>query len=319
MFFKRIILLSFLYLLSIIAVSTVGQTSSNMPEDIPGLLQTDLPNDDLMDGFNRKRRSKQEQDTIDITGWRYGLNIGFYFANKHSAGFFSGRPGNENTINYILGNKYRYDNLRERDIFDDTLILREYPSNMTYDPAVLVGFLAKYNFSNRMGFFFQFNYVKLRSTDFFTVEVDPKTFLTEPDLRLYGIVGIEERVNVEMGLSRYIPLGPKTNIFLEGGLNINDSEVISHEIQIEEQEYSIINVYGSQNYVPNTQLQTYDVRQGGIGFGLFFTGGVQLVFNENLSLDPGLSLWWKRINLAGYDAYTPHWAVNVRFLFKDLL
>ncbi|HRZ77838.1 MAG TPA: hypothetical protein P5248_10760, partial [Bacteroidales bacterium] len=200
----------------------------------------------------------------------------------------------------------------------DTMILLETPTRMTYDPALMVGFLAKYNFSNTMGFFFQFNYVKLKTTDFFSVEIDPQPFLTEPDIRLYGIVGQEERVNVELGLSRYLPLGPKTRLFLEGGLNINDSEVKTHDIQIEGRTYSLINVYGSQTYVPNTSLQSYEVRQGGIGFGAFFTGGVQLSFNENLSLDPGLSLWWKRINLAGYDAYTPHWAITVRFLFRDL-
>jgi len=272
-----------------------------------------------LDDFSKRRKPRRKPaDTVDITGWRYGLNIGSYFANPHSAGFYSGRPENENTINYIIRNKYRYDELRRLINFSDTFFLREYPSRMTYDPAVLVGFIAKYNFTNQLGFFFQFNYVKLKSTDFFTAEVDPMQFLTEPDIRLYGIVGVEERVNVEMGLSRYIALGPKTNLFLEGGLNINDSEVRSHEIQIEGQTYDLVNVYGSQNYVPNTSLQTFELKQGGIGFGAFFTAGVQLIFNENISLDPGISLWWKRINLVGYDAYTPHWAISVRFLLKDL-
>lgn len=299
-----------------LSVTPQAQTSS-LPDDPALMFSSSIPD---IPGEAAKRRpsSRRDQDTVDITGWRYGLNIGFYFGNRESAGFYSGAETNENKLSYVLNNKYRYDELRQLINFADTMILLETPSRMTYDPAVMVGFLAKYNFSNTMGFFFQFNYVKLRTSDFFTMEIDPQPFLTEPDIRLYGIVGQEERVNVEIGVSRYIPLSPKTRLFLEGGLNINDSEVKSHDIQIEGRTYSLINVYGSQTYVPNTSLQSYEIRQGGIGFGAFFTGGVQLSFNDNLSLDPGLSLWWKRINLAGYDAYTPHWAITVRFLFKDL-
>lgn len=299
---------------------SIGQDITHSPS-AREIFTTELPKASVLEDFSKRRRShtEKEEDTVDITGWRYGLNIGFYFGNKNSANFYSGRPGNENTINYIINNKYRYDELRQLINFSDTFFILEYPSQMSYDPAVMVGFIAKYNFTNKMGFFFQFNYVKLKATDFFTAEVDPMQFLTERDIRVYGIVGVEERVNIEMGLSRYLPIGPKMNVFLEGGLNINDSEVKSHEIQIEGQTYDIVNIYGSQNYVPNTSLQSYDVRQGGIGFGAFFTGGVQFSFNENISMDPGISLWWKKINLAGYDSYNAHWAFTVRFLFKDLM
>lgn len=267
-------------------------------------------------GMTAPRHSKV--DTAFVPSWRYGLNIGFYFANQKSAGFYSGKEGNENEISFILANKYRYDEIRQL-LKADTFILRELPARMSYDPALMVGFLAKYQFDRHLGFIFQFNYVKLKATDFFTLEVDPMPFLTQPDIRLYGIVGEEERVNVELGLTAQYPIGNKINYFVEAGLNINDSEARENKIQIEGMEYDIVNIYGSQNYVPNTSLQTYDIRQGGIGFGIFLNTGVQFIFNENLSLDPSVSLWWKQINLAGYNAYTPHFSINVRFLFKDLL
>lgn len=297
----RIILL---LLLSVFALSGMAQYS--VSENI----EFDLAS------WPAPKNSKKTDSTA--LGWQYGLNIGFYFANAKSAGFYSGKEGNENEISIVFGNKYRYDEIRQL-LFADTLILRELPSRMTYDPALMIGILGKYQFNETYGLILQFNYVKLKTTDFFTVEVDPKSFLTQPDLRLFGILGEEERVNVEIGIASKYRIGHNMNFFLETGLNINDSEARENKIQIEGREFDIVNIYGSQNYVPNTSLQTYEIRQGGIGFGIFLNTGVQFVFNENLSMDPSLSLWWKRINLAGYDAYTPHFSINVRFLFKDIL
>lgn len=274
---------------------------------------------DLSSLNNTSPKKKKQIETTDTLGWQYGLNVGFYFANPKSAGFYSGKEGNENEISFILGNQHRYNEIRQLLPQVDTLILRELPTRMTYDPALMIGFLTKYQFNENIGFIFQFNYVKLKTTDFFTMEVrHPPTYLTEREIKLFGIVGIEERVNVEFGISSRYPIGERMYYFVETGLNINDSEARENKILIEGREFSIVNIYGSQNYVPNTSLQTYEIRQGGIGFGIFLNTGVQFIFNENLSMDPSISLWWKRINLAGYDAYTPHFSLNVRFLFKDL-
>ncbi|HQB48160.1 MAG TPA: hypothetical protein PK785_04790, partial [Bacteroidales bacterium] len=49
----------------------------------------------------------------DLTGWQFGINLGMYLANKNSAAFYNGLPGNENNIAYILKNYYWYNEIKQ--------------------------------------------------------------------------------------------------------------------------------------------------------------------------------------------------------------
>lgn len=43
------------------------------------------------------------------------------------------------------------------------------------------------------------------------------------------------------------------NLFVESGLHLNNTRVVENKIRIADQNYSIVNVYGSQGYIPNAQ------------------------------------------------------------------
>ncbi len=253
------------------------------------------------------------------SGLWFGFNTGFYFANKYHAGFYNGKPNNVNNLDYILGNKYWYNEIYQLLNAADTFILDDYPRNMKYKPAMTLGFYILIRNVKDMGFFVQFNYVKLQANDFFSIEVDPATYLTFPDVRLYGIAGKEERSQIDVGIMKPIYKQDDLEITLEGGLNLTSTNVESHIINIEEQEYSLVNVYLNQSYVPNTQLTAYDVKQGGIGYGIFAGSTLKLFFNENLTLDPGFMIYYKNINLEGYNAFKFHYNVFVRFTFRNLI
>ncbi|MFC2100374.1 hypothetical protein ACFLRZ_00945, partial [Bacteroidota bacterium] len=262
----------------------------------------------------------QETDPFakEKSGLWFGLNIGYYFANKYNAGFYNGDPGNENNINYIFSNKYHYNEIYQAVNAADTFFLVDYPSGMKYDPVMNVGFVLSLRNSRNMSFFIQINYAKLQTKDVYSVEVDPATYLTFSDLRLYSIYGTEERTLIDLGMCRHYKLGENIEAAVEGGLNLSSTNVISSKIKIEELEYSLVNVYLNQYYVPNTQLTEYNIKQGGIGYGLFLGGSIKFFFTESLSLDPGFYVYFKQINLAGYQKFTFHYNFFLRFTFKDI-
>ncbi len=172
----------------------------------------------------------------DLTGWQFGINLGMYLANKNSAAFYNGLPGNENNIAYILKNYYWYNEIKQelngRDILKfpntqkpewtgagnqwaseynlkpgDTAWWVYYPLNLKYDAAISPGFYAKYNFNNTTGIFVQSNYVKLKTSGIFQLVIDSITGFSEPALRHGFIRGEEERISIDVGISKHYRTG----------------------------------------------------------------------------------------------------------------
>lgn len=296
---------------------------------------------------NTPRFTPEEKNwsEYDLTGWHFGINMGMYHAARKTAAFYNGAPGNENTIAYVLNNYYWYNEifkeLNSRKIFknpseippawagaynqwreiynvatgDTTKWWIYYPVNLKYNMAVSPGFYARYNFNNTTGVFLQSNYVKLRTSGIFQMVIDSVTGFSEPALRPGYIRGEEERINIDIGISKIYRIGEITNILLEAGFHLNSTQVLSNEITIGTKKYSIINIYLNQTYVPNTNLTTYNVYQGGLGYGMFVTGGLRFIFSENLSLEPAAELYWKTIQLKPYNDPTLNWMIFVRLIF----
>jgi hypothetical protein len=266
-----------------------------------------------------KYKADEEEDTLGR--FSYGLNVGFYFPDNHPATFYNGSPVNDNKLDLILRNQYY-----RKDI-EDTLGYKldsahpyDLPSKMRYSAAYTIGFYFRYQLDKSLGIFASFNFVKLEAKDVFLLNLDlPEGYNLDPRYRQFPIWGKEKRVNIDVGISKYFPLAPKTTLFVEGGLNMNNVRVIENKIAINNTAYSLVNVYGNQSYIPNSQLQQYQVIQGGVGFGMFASSGVRLVFSDYLSLDPGFTFYWKGINLGKYDGFRPNFTAFVRFTFKKLL
>jgi hypothetical protein len=297
---------------------------------------------------NYQRFTPEEMNwsEYDLTGWRFGINMGLYFANQSTAQYYSGLPENENNIAYVLNNYYWYQDVNQQ--LNSRKILRNpsgippqwtgeynnwraeynvnvgdtskwwiyYPTNLKYDAAISPGFYAKYNFNNTTGVFIQSNYVKLTTSGIFQMVIDSITGFSEPALRPGYIKGVEERVNIDVGISKFYRTGQLTNVFIETGFHLNSTRVLENRIQIGQKEFTIINRYLNQNYVPNTNLTEYNVYQGGLGFGIFLNGGVKFILGENISIDPGVQLFWKKVNLEGYDDFGLNYYTYIRMIFN---
>jgi hypothetical protein len=280
----------------------------------------------------------------NLTGWRFGINMGMYFANKYTSQYYSGEPFNENNIEFVLNNKYWYEEifqeLNSNNVYttlDDiptewTSSLNEwkrqynvqdgekrwwiyYPINVKYDAAISPGFYAKYNFNNTTGIFGQSNYVELTVRGAFQMVIDSVTGTGEPALRTGFIRSKERRSTIDIGISKFYRTGEYTNIFIETGFHLSSLKVIESRIQIGKREYNIVNRYGAGGYVPNSNTNEYEIYQGGIGFGMFLTGGLKFILNETISIDPGFSMYWKTVNLEGYKDFSPDYYGYVRIIF----
>lgn len=251
-------------------------------------------------------------------GLEYGAVAGIYISGGKSAEFYSGKPGNENNVNYVFLNKYRYDEIRQLLNFNDTAFILEYPGKMRYTPAFSFGLFVKYDLNCRTGIYLQFSYAKLSAKDVVTIEVDPPDYLTEPDIRLLPISGIEERNLVDLGFTHAFGNSKTARFTLGGGINMNNSLVKEHVLRIAEKPFSLVNIYGSNSYVPGTQ-QGYEMRQGGIGFGIFGTIGARFEFSPAIAIEPGLTVYYKQIKIDPAAGFTPHYTFFVKLCFRDLI
>jgi hypothetical protein len=190
-----------------------------------------------------------------------------------------------------------------------------YPVEMKYDAAIMPGFYAKYNFNNTTGVFIQSNYVELKTSGAFQMVIDTVTYTSEPGYRTGFIRGKERRSTIDIGISKFYRTGTFANIFIETGFHINSTKVLENRIAIGRRQYDIINKYGSGGYVPNSNSYQYEIYQGGIGFGIFLNGGLKFILNESVSIDPGFSLYYKKLNLEGYGDFKADIYGYVRIIF----
>jgi hypothetical protein len=268
--------------------------------------------------FSQKHHKGNEDDEIPKNkSWSFSINTGVMFASKYHANFYNGAEGNQNEISYILDNQYIRNSIRNA--INDTFALYGMPTDMKYQPAFCVGFSIKKKFNNHIGAFAQFNFSRLKTTDVFTLKLGATPPGTTTNLRLINcpIWGKEDRINIDLGVSGEIKLADKIYGFLEGGLNINNTRVKQNMIAIDPVgEFSIINVYGNQQWVPNTQLQEYPIKEGGLGIGAFLSPGFEFRFNDNAAVDLLGSVYYSKINLMHYSAFGLHYNVMIRFVFS---
>ncbi len=305
-------LIFFVICVCIITSNIFGQNSLNTSLFSAGFK---LDNGNLTPVYDLKKKDK----TIDKRGLTFGINMGMIKGNSYNAMNYNGDTvKNENSINYILKNTYHYNEIKH-ELNERNFRLYSIPGNMSYDASIMVGFYARYNYNNSTGIFIQFNFSKLNTNGLFALSIDSATFTSEPALRYFPIYGQEERTYIDIGLHKEYYLGEKANFFINGGLNFTNTLVTKNGITINDLDFSIINVYGNQSYVPGSGAQPYEVRQGGIGFGFFGGCGVNLNFNEKVSVDPGLNLYYQSIKLSGYEQYRLNYYLYIRLMLRNFL
>lgn len=257
----------------------------------------------------------QIQDTAAAGWFTYGINLGFYFPDSKPAKFYDGSSQNENRIDYVLNNYYYRQQIeQELGYMLDTLNPYTLPGNMRYKPTYNIGFYFKISRTKTTGLFAQFNFSRLVAKDIFLVNLDIPNTSFDPRYRECTIEGKENRYIIDIGYTRIYPRSKTVDLYLEYGINLTNVRVIENMVQIGNTKYNLVNQYGSQGYIPGTTQESFKVVQGGIGLGLFGTGGIKLKFSNSISVDPGFTLYFHHINLGKWDALRPSYNIFVRLI-----
>jgi hypothetical protein len=273
---------------------------------------------------NQKKGSEKEEELDEkekekVVHWNFGINIGGYYANKYPAAFYNGAPNNINNVNYVMSNYYWYNDIKHDLGASDTVIVDEYPGSVNYRFAMMGGLFIRYNFNFNWGLCLDVNYTNLKAEDAVTFEVDPQSYLTYPDIRYIPIRGVERRVHLNVMLQRNFRLPSRIYLYLQGGLNMNYVRVHQSSIFVAEKEYSLINIYGSQSYVPGLSLQEYTIIQGGVGYGGMVAFGAGIPMTDAFGIEPGFFVNYNNVALEGYDQFKPSFGINLRLLFGNIL
>ena len=268
--------LYFFVFLSFAPVIVSGQFSFHLP-----LKVVNKSNNELIQLNDTTKHKKKNTD-----GLYFGVNLGFYKANHYSASYYNG--SGVNNLDSAITNYLNYPQIKQLLIYDFSLA--ELPAKMHYSPAFLLGVYLKYAIKNS-GIIVQFNIAKLRANDVFTLVIDdPNNYSSEPVYKQESIQGIEQRASIDLGYS--YTFNPHSNYrpFIQFGGNLTSTKFIENKIKIESLQLSITNSYYS----------IHAIEQGGIGFGAFAGGGMNLIFNESISIMPTLNMYYTQAKMGGY-------------------
>jgi len=275
---------------------------------------------------DKERRAEYDpwaefEEVVDsIHRWDFGINLGAYFPDKYSANYYNGfpgdanTPGNVNNVNYVLSNKYWYQEIKNSLNSSDTVWVDSYPLNMHYSVAFTGGLFVRFNFNRKNGIFLEANYTQLKATDALTFVVDPPSYPTFDDFYTAPIQGKEARVLINLGYQRSFPLRSKIYFFLQGGGMMSYTQVIQSFFVVEGREYNLIDIYGGQYYIPGGNVQSYNIHQNAFGFGAFLGGGAGIPLNDLFGIEPGFSFQYYPTNLEGYPQWKPSFSIYLRIL-----
>ncbi len=252
-------------------------------------------------------------------GFEFGINFGVYVPSKYNANYYNGSEKNLNNTQWVLKQDVFYDTIFNRMNAIDTVYIQEdgWPTNMHYKLAMMPGIYGQYTFNELYSLYFDFNYMKLVTQDALVFTM-PLPYASEPKQVLCPIRGEEERVYFDIGIRRNFPVSEHMSYFMIGGLSVNNTTVLKSAFYVDEKEFSIINNYINGIYVgPNTQ--TLNIKQGGIGWGLYYSAGLSLKFGE-MVFEPGINANFVNVNLPGYNKkYRPGAGIFVRFNLNNFL
>lgn len=266
-----------------------------------------LHKDYLANDFELYKPLKKKKDTLSDLGWKMGVDFGFLFANKYTANFYNG-SGRNSIRRTIVDNRINYNQIRSVLKYDFFLDSANLPTNMKYDPALNIGFYAKYNFNKHIGFSIDFNYSRLKASDFVTLIIEnPSNLTSQPTYYKANILGTEDRINMSAGIYASFGKPSIVNPYVEAGFNLNNAKVKDSKVLVESLQYSIID--------PTDQY--YKVQQGGVGYGAYLGAGFKLAFSQAFAFNIGGTVYYSRINLGEVKAFKPQLALYLRMLVKS--
>jgi len=257
----------------------------------------------------------------DRSGFTYGFGVGACMASGKNALFYNGADDKPNAVNNILGNSVvPYGSSSEStqsqiyNVLKDSIIGIQYPSKMTYNPAVtLQGYLG-YIFEDKNSVYAQIKYSKLSTNGTFSIELasPDTTKFNSSEHRIVegGLKASENRVDIEFGYHILLDKVNPRKPFIEIFGNINSVSVKSDQMSITTANGNFTSslIHYTLNTINTNQTQ------GGMGYGFGATLGIEGQVKENMYYHLGLQASLKTIHLLDNPELTPHFDLFARIL-----
>lgn len=270
---------------------------------------------------------QQTKDTLNSMvdkGFDFVIGGGIYFANKFTANYYNGNPQNENSIDYLLGNKYYYDDINKliknaHQYVSDSVFLGELPQDMRYKASMAVSLGFKYKFNKNWGISLYYSFTKLTATDIVTFVYKGEQGNIRNDYIQEHLVGKESRSLFDLYVSYLFHPSKVVKPFVDFGFQFNYVKIPEFYALIEGQKFNLLDYYNGVNYVPGLDRQQYNTIFGGAGYGMSFAAGVKLAFNRYISIDPTFYLSASSFNLTGYKDIRLNYGMFIRVIMSDLV
>jgi hypothetical protein len=274
---------------------------------------------------------KKEPVTVDRwsgLGFDFHIGGGIYFADSKTAQYYNGDPSREVNLGLLFDNKYRYDEITQ-------LIINNYPyvdsiwfdpvdlpQKMKYSLGMSLGLGMKYQFHKNWGFMINYSHIRLTASDVFLIRFPQPSGNIRNDYAMEYLKAVEERSFFDIGITHTFHVHPTLRPFLEMGLQFNYIKVRSFEAIIEDRPFNLLYSV-STPYVPGQQTTPNYRNWAAPGYGLSFSGGIKIIFNQIFSLDPvayfSISSMGHSDNLIGYDqGFTFNYGIMIRLVMSDL-
>ena len=275
-------------------------------------------------------KKTEQSDNIKDKGFDIIFAGGCYIGSKYNAQYYSGDYANENNLNFLFGNKYRYDEINQmiKDYYPyigDSIHYDNKKSplgNMKYRVAVMIQLCIRYKFNKNWSIQLVYSFARLKANGQFRLfyEAPPGNYHTGMLDNQY-ILGKEDRSLIDLSACYHFTTRSIVKPFIEAGIQFNFVRVKSMEAVFYDnnnnkiKSYSFIN--DLQNYVPGVQSDGTIVKYGGPGFGFSASAGIKIAFNKYVSIDPCLYFNAGKFGLEGYRNFSFNFGALVRIIMND--
>lgn len=271
------------------------------------------------------QKKKSAPEAHRMSGLYLNVDAGLLIPNSKQADFYSGRPGNSNTIDRVLHSE-TYGTQIWSSLVDgghispsaigdySQLQVVEYP-HMYYRLTYQLGVGFRYVYESGWGWLLRFDYSQLTASGQFNLSSNNGTgVLGSRQFVTCDIFGIERRTLIDFGIAKRIPLTSLVDLEIDFGFDLNSTHVKQNGIRVVGRTYSILDIWGG--YPPSSYTGTYEyLNEGRIGIGGFGSMAVSYLSKVG-SIDLGYSCYYMQTKYTNYnenDTYALQHTVFLRF------
>ena len=172
----------------------------------------------------------------------------------------------------------------------------------------------RYDYASGFGWLLRFDMWRLEAIGAFNLSSANGTGILSGNRQYIrcGMLGQEDRICIDLALTRTVDLGGGLCLEVDLGATINNSKVKDNLMEINGSTYSILDIWNGST--PDVGAGSYEyVNQGGIGFGVFMSGYLGYRIAGVGAIKAGYSCHHSQANLKGYNAWGWHHCLNIRF------